>query len=367
MKLLFPIRFSRAVLFSLLTTILSTPAYCRRGQQSQIPVVQEETTGPWFTGTLLTPSGNIVPVGYMYLEPYFAVSDSFATYDQNWQTHSTPAFVAVNPLVFFQIGLTEWMDFQTFPQAFYQHSQGREATHFGDLPTGLNFQLLKATPEGWWPSIKLSIREIFPTGKYQHLDPHKNGTDITGGGSYDTGLGLSFSRLFHLGGIYYLNTRLSLNYDTYSTVHVEGFNTYGGGFGTKGNVRPGPTYTGLMGLEFTLAKHWVFAIDLANFYGNKTTFRGYRGVTSRGAQAKVGFPSYYEFDLAPAIEYNFNESVGIIGGVWFSVAGRNTIQFASSVIAFSWYTSIRGKKKPSTQPGGVGGSGSRGAKSGGGF
>ena len=227
------------------------------------------------------------------------------------------------------------MDFQIDPQMFYQRTQGKSATRFGDFPTALNIQLLENTPGSWYPAIKLTVREIFPTGKYQHLSPHKNATDSTGSGSYDTGFGVTFANLYHLSSIYYLSARLSLNYDFFTKTHVEGFNSYGGGFGTRGTVKPGDNYTGLIGLEFTLSKNWVFALDLVAFYGNKSPFRGKRGVTTAGAPADVGFPSFFEFDLAPAIEYNFSEDFGIIAGTWFSVAGRNTQQFVSGLLAIS--------------------------------
>ncbi len=320
-----------------------TPLHCRKGEYTGISEIIEENKGPWFTGPLLAPSGHVVPVGYMNLEPYVFVSDTFGEYNKHWHAESEPTIIGVNPLVFLQIGLTDWMDIQIAPQLIYNHSQGRSSTHFGDLPIGFDIQLLEDKPDNWYPAIKLTLRESFPTGKYQHLNPNKHGTDESGSGSYITNIGLVIARLFHLGGIYYFNARLSNFYNIAAPVHIKGFNAYGGGFGTSGKAHPGQSLNTIIGLEITLAQHWAFALDIANLYSGKTTFSGNKGRTAAGTPAIVGDPSSDQVSLAPAIEYNFNSSVGIIAGAWFSVAGKNSAEFATGVIAINWYTGIKPK------------------------
>lgn len=319
--------------------------HCRRGWRFEITPEEEAQEGPWFTGPLLAPSAHVVPPGYFNLEPYLFVTDTYGTFDSDWHGHSTPNTLQVNPLISFQIGLCNNIDLQTAPQMFYTRKEGKASTQFGDFPVGFDFQILKDRLGEWWPAIKIAVRETFPTGKYQKLNPNKNGTDGVGSGAYTTGFGLVFSRLFHLGGVHFLNSRLSFGYNIPSNVHVKGFNSYGGGHETRGTVRPGHTFSTIIGLEFTLALHWAFALDIANVYGNKTSFSGRRGTTSTGSTASVGGPSFDQVSLAPAIEYNFNESMGIIAGAWFTVAGRNTTQFASGIIAFNWFTSYKSQKK----------------------
>lgn len=41
------------------------------------------------------------------------------------------------------------------------------------------------------------------------------------------------------------------------------------------------------------------------------------------------------FALAPAIEYNFTTNVGLIAGIEFSVAGRNTSSYIAPQIALT--------------------------------
>ena len=158
-----------------------------------------------------------------------------------------------------------------------------------------------------------------------------------GAGAFETDLGVVFGRLIHVRGIHYLNSRLSVSYAIPSNVHVKGFNNYGGGFGTKGLVKVGNSITTLLGLELNMSLNWALALDVAYAYGNKTRFSGRKGFNPDGSHASVGGPSFNQVSLAPALEYNFNESVGIIAGAWFTVAGRNSSQFATGVVAVNWY------------------------------
>ncbi|MFI5333972.1 MAG: hypothetical protein ACHQT8_02250 [Chlamydiales bacterium] len=335
----------RACLLALSCTLLySTLAHCRHGLRITSHPEALAEKGPWFTGPLLTPAAHVVPPGYINLEPYLFVDETYGSYDSEWHSHSTAKTFSLNPQLFFQIGVVKNVDFQISPQMFYTRKQGESSTQFGDLPIVFGFQLLQDKPGYWWPAIRLIVRESFPTGKFQKLNAHKNGTDGVGSGAFSTDVGLVMSRLFHTGGAHYLNTRIAFIYNALSNTHVKGFNTYGGGFGTSGTVHPGNSMVSLLGLEFTLALNWALALDVANTYVNKTTFSGKRGVTSAGVPAAVGGPSSSQWSLAPAIEYNFNESLGIIAGAWFTVAGRNSAQFASGVIAVNLYTSYKKAK-----------------------
>lgn len=308
---------------------------------------------PWFTGTLLCPSGYVVPKGYMNIEPYVFFTDTFGHYNGHWKPKSMPRFWSVNPYFPMWIGLTEKLDLQTSPQFYWNETQGHSATRFGDWPVTLNIQLIEEKEKKWWPAMKLVLREVFPTGKYQKLNPKKLGTDATGYGAFTTSVGLAFSKLFHFQKAHYLNTRCFINYSIPSRVHVKGFNTYGGGFGTNGYVYPGYFITAIAGAEYSLTQNWVLAIDIFNIYTNKTRFKGVKGTggsagnplegfqtgTTSGT-AIIGAPSSDTLSLAPAIEYNFSEWTGIIGGCWFSIAGRNTGQFVGGVLAVNFYFQI---------------------------
>ena len=38
----------------------------------------------------------------------------------------------------------------------------------------------------------------------------------------------------------------------------------------------------------------------------------------------------------PVIEYNWSENLGVLGGAWFSVYGRNSLAFVQGVFSVCW-------------------------------
>ena len=113
---------------------------------------------------------------------------------------------------------------------------------------------------------------------------------------------------------------------------VHGFNTYGGGYGTKGRVLPGNIAQGIFSFELTLTQNWALAMDTVYTHTDRTQFFGTLGTTSTGAPATVGTPSQEQLSFSPAIEYNFSANFGIIIGAWVSAIGRNSEVFRSGVI-----------------------------------
>ncbi|HEX2583220.1 MAG TPA: transporter, partial [Chlamydiales bacterium] len=126
------------------------------------------------------------------------------------------------------------------------------------------------------------------------------------------------------------STTVSAQYAISSLVYVRGANAYGGDSSTNGLVRPGNAVQLIVSFEYTLTQNWALALDTYYQHLNRSTFSG----NSDGK--KVGAPSSEQFSLAPAIEYNFSKKLGIIGGVWFSVASRNTPQFISGVLNLTY-------------------------------
>ncbi|MCI0381823.1 MAG: hypothetical protein L0207_02075 [Chlamydiae bacterium] len=311
---------------------------------------------PWFTGPLLTPSGHIAPIGFINVEPYAFVFVTNGIYDKHWKTVSRPNFYTANFQLPIQIGLTHKWQVQISPQATYNSTQGVSSFELGDFSLELDYQILEDTEENKLPGIKAYINEIFPTGKYQRLKAENLRTDSTGGGSFVTTFGLVVSRLFHLKSYYYINLRVNPFYSISAPTHVRGINTYGGAKDTRGKVYPGNSFGFLYGMEIALSRNWVFAFDTQAFYSNKTRFSGKKG-TIDGTPATVGLPSNVQFSLAPAIEYNWNASIGIIAGSWFTIAGRNSQRFISGVVAINYYgpTSEGKVSKPFRLTGGGGG------------
>jgi hypothetical protein len=99
-----------------------------------------------------------------------------------------------------QYGITDKWEFDA--QMVYQENyitQGGIKAHdegFGDSSILTRYELIEE--KGWMPTATGLVQLKMPTGKYQHEDPHKLGTDLmgssTGGGSWDPGVGINLTK-----------------------------------------------------------------------------------------------------------------------------------------------------------------------------
>jgi len=287
-----------------------------------------QSNEPWLTGPIITPSARVVPQGHFNLEPYFFWTTAHGVYDNHGHVVKTPVFHQALTQMVYKVGLTENIDLEGLFQWAYNRTEGQSASVFGDIPVGFDIQLLKEGKST--PYLKVTIQETFPTGKYNNLDPNKLGTDRGGFGTYATTVGIGASKTIFFGDHHYLRWRTFISAAFLSSVNVKGTNAFGGGIGTKGRVSPGNVYGFVFGAEYTLSLNWALAFDYNISYANRDKFKG-RTLTV------VGSPYSVEMSIAPAIEYNWSDSMGIIIGPWFSIGGRNANRFASAVAAFNYY------------------------------
>ena len=289
---------------------------------------------PWYTGPLLTPSAHVLPPGDVNIQVYYFLTDNFAAYNRHGKAKKIPHLIQNNPQAFVLVGITDWLDFYTVPGCLFNNQAGQHAVHFSDLPVALGFQLMAEKP--YRPALLLGIQELFPTGKYQKFDPEKGSVDSTGGGSYQTKVSLNISKVVWWVTKHPMNIRGSANYTIPANAHVRGFNSYGGGFGTAGTVKPGKNLALDIGYEYSFTQRWVAALDVAYTYSAKTTFKGTPGVTALGTHAAVGGPFNEQLSLAPALEYNPTANLGFIAGCWFTVWGKNSLDFVSGIASVTY-------------------------------
>lgn len=283
-------------------------------------------THPWLTGPLLTPSARIVEVGHFLLEPYWFTTFITGRYLDDSSVLKIPTITQLNPFLIVKVGMTEKMTFATILQGFVNTTQNRTSVSFGDLPIGFEFELYNDGNN----FVKFSIQELFPTGKFQKLESDKFGTDAGGQGSFVTLPSLAFGKVLHLEGVHYVSLRLNLIAGFGSSFHVKGFNVYGGDSTTYGKIIPGISLALLTSAEYTLTENWALSFDLVGLYTGSDRFKGTTIIPT-------GFPPSFNLSIAPAIEYNWNEHIGLITGVWLTLAGRNSNQYTSFVTALNIY------------------------------
>jgi hypothetical protein len=288
---------------------------------------------PWYTGPLITPSASMTPPGSVMWQPYLFFIDTYAAFDENRKSITIPNRFQLQAIpVLVQTGITSTVDIQVIMSAVGNWSQDHQGGGFQDMSARIGFLIAKE--QLYTPQAKFSIGQTFPTGKYNHLNSNGLGLDSTGAGSWQTNFSLTFGKVLFWDTLHPFNARLALGYTIATPVHVKNFNSYGGGFRTKGTVFPGNNFSADLGLELSISQPWVIALDVAYTFTNQTHFHGIHGVTSTGAPASVGGGYSDQLSLAPAIEYNFNDHNGLIAGAWFSVYGRNSSNFVSGI--FSW-------------------------------
>lgn len=299
----------------------------------------QQTEGPWFTGPLLSGSGHVVPVGHADYEPYLFWAKLPGSYNKHWNfVRTPPTFRSLISLTALQFGILPATEFDITTQFVYNNHGGQHMWRVSDLPIALGFQLLMDGPDTWWPAIKLKVGTVIPIGKYQRLNPHKLFTDAGGTGDWAPDIGLITIKTYHLGGFHYLAWRMTFDFFPTAPIPVHGLSTWGGApsspgiKGTRGTVYPGFFFTALQGFEYSLTHNWVLALDIQYQHVNRNRFSGR---SPKGTKPVA--PSSEQFDLAPAIEYNFNAHVGIITGPWFSIAGRNNNETSAF---FTWVFAI---------------------------
>jgi len=315
-----PHMFRRTLLKLIIILFVSTYGYCLSPPFSG--------DHPWFTGPLFTPSARVVPAEHFNIEPYCTWVVNTGAYDNDGKVVSAPRYNQITSQLVCKVGLIDRVDFSLNAQSSYNWLGNLSATGFRDLSVGFDFQLIEDSKDGM--PLRLAVYEIFPTGRYENLKPRLLGVDSIGSGSYATHLGLSTSRLFHFEDNRYLNARCTVLTILYAPASVHGLNSYGGDPTTHGTIHPGFNYAVLLGAEYTLTDNWVLALDIINGWSSKSTFKG-------DTIFPVGLRAGSNFSVAPAIEYNWSKTIGVIVGGWCSFAGCNSPQFVGCSGAINVY------------------------------
>jgi hypothetical protein len=315
---------ARLCLLSLLIAccVLPDPA---RGNDSESR--RPAPDAPLFTGTLLSTRASTVEPGHWVVQPYFYSTRFGGLYNNNWRLQSA-GLTRTNTLqTYLWYGLTNRIDVMIAPQWVSNHAGDESSVGFGDFPLQVGFQALRDRADSWLPDVRIWVQETFPTGRFSQLSPTKTGLTGAGGGSFVTTLSIGAQKLIWLTEDHAFRYRLNASYGFHSPVTVQGFNSYGGGFGTQGTVHPGSVTTLIIAGEYTLTRQVILALDIGVQIANATRFSGITGVGVNGEPTTVGKGYNEVLTVAPAVEYIWNEHIRAIAGPWFSLSGRNTAEF----------------------------------------
>jgi hypothetical protein len=311
-----------------------------------------QTFTPLYAGPMITGGASNLYQGDFSWTPLTPLFTKFyGIWDHHRKSQTITDRYSLNLSSSYQVGITDWLDFTLTFQGVLNWEKNKHSGGFGDLTAGIGIPLLY---EGLYqPAMRLVINQTFPTGRYQRLNPKLLGLDATGLGAYQTQFGLRVSKIILWWTKHPINLRGAYSVGVPTSVHVRGFNSYGGAHGTKGTLSTAANQEADLAFELSLTRHWVLAFDLVYNWGAHIHFEGFpgRGETlfDEGLDPEdslrfdfsapvVGVGSNDQLSMAPAIEYNPNEHISFLTGVWFNVYGRNVAKFVGvgATFSYSW-------------------------------
>ena len=301
---------------------------------AQVAVLQDipnAAPNQWFTGSLEAPSPALPKAGMLAMEPYLVLQFNTGAYADNGHRSSTSDNSSTaETLLVVKYGITDRLTIEALPSLSrtwnnQSHSSG---AGLGDLPIELEYRLAEGNYHNGAPSVTADLGITLPTGEYNKLPHSLNGV---GQGAYLLKEGVVLQSLFDTPGNHPVRIRVyGAIYEPLSHPSVNDVSVYGTNLGFAGLVHPGPSGEVGIGAGWALDRNWVFALDLVQSFAHGFRLQGSYPDT---ASLVTHGPNRSGTALAPAIEYNWSGNAGLIAGVEFTAAGRNTSSYVAPQVA----------------------------------
>jgi hypothetical protein len=284
----------------------------------------------WFTGSLEAPSPALPEAGLFAFEPYAIFQFNNGAYGSNGSHYSVQnditQFQSVNVLKY---GITDRLSVEALPTFVHIWNDQSSFTGLGDLPVELEYRFNDEDNKTGFPSFTAALGMTFPTGAYNNL---RTAIDGLGAGAYTLKEGILAQSLFDSWGHHPMRFRFYAEaFEPLASVSLQGISSYGTDQGFQGNAMPGLSSVLGIGAGYGLDQRWVLALDLVQNLANGARIRGVDG----SGLANSNAPANASTAIAPAVEYNWSDSIGVIAGVEFTAAGRNTSSYFAPQIALA--------------------------------
>lgn len=300
--------------------------------------LRQSVDDAWWTGPLLAASASTLPRGHALVESYLYDSVTYGHFNRDGALGSAPRESALGSLTYLLYGLTDTWTVGLIPRFGDNETSdaaGGSGAGVGDLSIQAQYQLTAFSPERGVPAISLVVQETLPTGAYDRLDTRPE--PAFGGGAYTTTAALYSQDDFWMPNGRIVRARLDVSYSESSHVTLDGASVYGTPDGFSGGADPGGSAVVDAAGEYSVTRNWVLAMDLYYEHDGNTRVEGSILRTLPGTSSVPDYrsesgPSQY-FALAPAIEFNWSATVGVIVGARAVAAGRNTAATVAPVAA----------------------------------
>jgi hypothetical protein len=277
----------------------------------------------WWTGPMLANNASTLPRGHFLLEPYL--------YDE-----ISPHTNGFGSLTYIEYGLANRLTIGLIPTFGYnKSSDGLSSTGVGvgDVTILAQYGLTQFHEHHKLPTISLMLQETFPSGKYDQLGAHpSNGL---GAGAYTTTLALNSQTYFWLPNGRILRMRLNATQSLSTYASVAGVSVYGTSQGFQGHAKPGASTFVDAAWEYSLTRNWVLALDATYRHTNNTRIIGQDPAQSP-SNIKLNSGSSDAIGFAPALEYNWKPTIGVLVGTRIIALGHNTPTTITPAVAINY-------------------------------
>ncbi|MGH9380155.1 MAG: transporter [Thermoanaerobaculia bacterium] len=298
--------------------------------------VRQSLDDAWWTGPIVTASAATLPKGHFLVEPYVFNVIAKERYDRDGKRRDVARTDGYGSLTYVNYGVTDRFTVGAIPTFGYNDvGAGADSSGIGagDVTVQAQYRLAQFREGGRLPTLSLVVQETLPTGTYDRLGTRT--ADGMGAGAYTTTVGVFSQYYFWLPNGRILRTRLNVSYAVSDDVRLKDVSVYGTSPGFRGRASPGDSFSVNLAGEYSVTRNWVLALDVFRQYDDDTRVRGY--VTEDGGRREVreSSGSSSRLGIAPAVEYNFSATVGVIVGARWFAAGRNTDASVTPVAAIN--------------------------------
>ncbi len=285
----------------------------------------------WWTGPMLANSAGTLPPGHFLVEPY--LYDISSAHADSYGSRTYVLYGLANRLT---VGMIPVLGYNTV-------GRGPHSSHvgLGDLTLLAQYQLTQFHEGSWVPTISFELQETLPTGKYDRLDNRP--ADGFGSGAHTTTLQFNTQTYFWLPDGRILRMRFDVSQAFSRRVGVEGVSVYGTGAGFRGHAKPGSSFFADLSLEYSLTRSWALALDLTYGHNRNTRVTGDMPDSIRLDASGLPYRSRVRLDsgtsdafgFAPAVEYSWNSSMGVLLGVRVITGGHHTATSVTPAVALN--------------------------------
>jgi hypothetical protein len=254
----------------------------------------------WWTGPMLAAGAGTMPKGHWLVEPYL--------FDVRSKDSDS-----LGSLTYINYGLTDRLTVGAIPTFFYgivDDAPNSSGVRWGDLQLQAQYGLTKFRKGSWVPTTSLVVQQTFPTGKHDRLDGR--GADGFGGGAYATTLGYYAQTYWWAPSGRIARFRLNTTATLPGATDVRDDSVYGTPVGFRGRAKPGATWSVNGAVEYSVTRNWVLAMDVLYRHDEPTKVSG---VGPAGELVRYDTGVHDSFAVAPAVEYNFSPTVGVLLGM----------------------------------------------------